>query len=65
MPTPKKIVKPADAAAIPEPAPLGQKEAKRIRLAAALKAAEGLWKNRTDISKDGVQYQEHLRSEWD
>jgi hypothetical protein len=39
-------------------------DAARQRRAAALKAAEGLWKNRTDIPKDGVQAQEQLRAEW-
>ncbi|MRW91311.1 hypothetical protein GJ699_15060 [Duganella sp. FT80W] len=36
----------------------------RARRLAALKAAEGLWKDRTDIAKDGVQVQEQLRDEW-
>lgn len=39
-------------------------EAARRRRLAALKAAEGLWKNRTDVPKDGVEAQEQLRSEW-
>jgi hypothetical protein len=39
-------------------------EAARRRRAAALKAAEGLWKDRTDMPKDGVQAQEQLRVEW-
>jgi hypothetical protein len=65
MATLKRIGEAPDLAANPEPQPLSPKEAKRIRLAAALKAAEGLWKDRTDIPKDGVQYQENLRSEWD
>ena len=38
--------------------------ANRARRAAALKAAEGLWKDRTDIPKDGVEYQNQLRAEW-
>jgi hypothetical protein len=38
--------------------------ASRMRRAAALKAAEGLWKDRTDIPKDGVEYQNQLRAEW-
>lgn len=46
-----------------EPAPTQQEERHRRRIA-ALKAAEGLWKNRTDISKDGLEYQEQLRAEW-
>jgi hypothetical protein len=51
-----------------EPAPsmtaedtLAQARARRL---AALKAAEGLWADRTDIPKDGVQAQEQLRAEW-
>ncbi len=36
----------------------------RARRLAALQAAEGLWKDRTDISKDGVKTQEQLRDEW-
>lgn len=39
-------------------------EARRRRRLAALKAAEGLWKDRTDIPKDGVEYQNQLRGEW-
>ena len=40
-----------------------QEERRRRRLA-ALQAAEGLWKDRTDIPKDGAQYQDLLRAEW-
>jgi hypothetical protein len=36
----------------------------RARRLTALQAAEGLWKDRTDISKDGVKAQERLRNEW-
>jgi len=36
----------------------------RARRLAALKSAEGLWKDRTDPPKDGVQVQEQLRAEW-
>lgn len=36
----------------------------RARRMAALQAVEGLWKDRTDIPKDGVQAQEQLRAEW-
>ena len=39
-------------------------EAARQRRAAALKMAEGLWKDRADMPKDGVQAQEQLRAEW-
>ena len=34
------------------------------RRLAALRAAQGIWKNRTDIPKDGVEYQEQMRGEW-
>ena len=53
----------SDLTANPEP-PLPSQEERRRRRAAALKAAEGLWKNRTDIPKDGVEFQEQLRAEW-
>jgi hypothetical protein len=36
----------------------------RRRRRAVLAAAEGLWRNRTDVPKDGVQAQEELRAEW-
>lgn len=36
----------------------------RARRLAALKAAEGMWANRTDIPLDGVKAQEQLRAEW-
>lgn len=36
----------------------------RERRLAALKAAEGIWAGRTDISLDGVEAQEQLRAEW-
>lgn len=65
MATLKNTSAPAGLDTKPEPQlSLEQAEAKRRRLAAALKAAEGLWKDRTDIPKDGVEYQEQLRSEW-
>lgn len=41
-----------------------EQEERRRRRIAALKAAEGLWKHRTDLPKDGVEYQEQLRAEW-
>ena len=44
--------------------PADTPEQRRLRLQAALKAAEGLWKNRTDAPKDGIEYQEQLRAEW-
>jgi len=43
---------------------LGLLEERRKRRLAALKAAEGLWKHRTDIPQDGAQYQDQLRAEW-
>lgn len=50
---------PADAA--PAQDALLQARARRL---AALQAAEGLWRDRTDIPKDGVIAQELLRTEW-
>lgn len=52
-----------DLAAKPEPDPGAQKE-RRQRRADALKAAEGLWKHRTDTPKDGAEFQDQLRAEW-
>ena len=39
-------------------------ETRRRRRVSALKAAEGLWKHRVDIPKDGAEYQDQLRGEW-
>jgi hypothetical protein len=50
--------------AVPIMRPSGTLEEQRRRRAEALKAAEGMWKGRTDIPLDGVEYQEQLRSEW-
>jgi hypothetical protein len=36
----------------------------RARRLVALKAAEGMWKDRTDMSLDGLKAQEQLRTEW-
>lgn len=47
----------------PEPIAKSQED-QRLRRRAALKMAEGLWKDRTDIPKDGAEYQEQLRDEW-
>ena len=60
------VTKEMDAQAEPSSAltkedPLVQARARRL---AALKAAEGLWKDRTDVPKDGVEAQEQLRAEW-
>lgn len=43
---------------------LSPQEERRRRRAAALKAAEGLWKGRTDIPRDGAEFQDQLRAEW-
>lgn len=43
---------------------LSPQEERRRRRAAALKAAEGLWKGRTDIPRDGAKFQDQLRAEW-
>jgi hypothetical protein len=53
----------ADITGSPEPVETTQ-AARRQRLRVALVAAEGLWKDRKDIPKDGVEYQERLRTEW-
>ncbi|MEC5160050.1 MULTISPECIES: hypothetical protein [unclassified Janthinobacterium] len=63
MDTLKNCDGPADIAASPEPA-ITPQDAGRQRLHAALTAAEGLWKDRKDIPKDGVEYQGQLRAEW-
>lgn len=44
--------------------PSGTLEEQHRRRKEAVKRAEGLWKDRTDIPKDGVEYQDKLRSEW-
>jgi hypothetical protein len=54
---------PADVITPSEPA-ITPQAASRQRLRAALAAAEGLWKDRKDIPKDGIEYQEQLRAEW-
>ena len=41
-----------------------EKQSRRLRLIAALAAAEGMWEDRTDIPLDGVLYQNQLRDEW-
>ncbi len=64
MATAKKIDEDPGLSGAHEPRPLSPMEMKRRRLAAALKAAEGLWKDRNDMPNDGVEYQEQLRSEW-
>lgn len=51
---------PDEAVQRPEEA-LAQARARRL---AALKAAEGMWKDRTDIPLDGIKAQEQLRAEW-
>ena len=44
--------------------PIDSPQARRQRRLALLQPAEGLWKDRDDIPKDGVEYQRQLRSEW-
>jgi hypothetical protein len=44
--------------------PSGAPEEQRRRRAEALQALEGMWKNRSDIPLDGVEYQKQARSEW-
>jgi hypothetical protein len=39
-------------------------EGRRARRAAALAKAAGIWKDRTDIPKDGLEYQRMMREEW-
>lgn len=41
------------------------KAERQARLRAALKALEGIWKDRTDIPKDGVEFERMLRDKWD
>lgn len=49
--------------AVPVKRPSGTIEEQRLRRADALRAAEGMWRGRTDIPLDGVEYQERIRSE--
>jgi hypothetical protein len=53
-----------DASPEPQLQPIDFLEARRSRRVAALTAAEGLWKNRTDVPRDGIEYQNRLRAEW-
>ncbi len=41
------------------------KAERQAKLRAALKALEGIWKDRTDIPKDGVEFERMLRDKWD
>ena len=45
--------------------PEGTPEEQQRRRAEALKATFGLWKGRTDMPSDGLEYQKQLRSEWE
>jgi hypothetical protein len=63
MDTPAKNVEDLKSGVKPDPAPSPEEERRRRRIA-ALKAAEGLWKGRTDIPRDGAEYQNQLRAEW-
>lgn len=49
---------------VPVRRPAGTLEEQQRRREEAVKRAEGLWKDRTDIPKDGVEYQNKIRSEW-
>ena len=49
---------------VPVMRPSGTIEEQQRRRAEALRAAEGMWKGRTDIPLDGVEYQQQIRSEW-
>ncbi|MFD2365468.1 hypothetical protein [Pseudoduganella sp. GCM10020061] len=49
---------------VPIRRPTGTLEEQKRRRAEALKAVEGMWKERTDIPLDGVEYQEQIRNEW-
>ena len=49
---------------VPIRRPAGTLEEQKRRRAEALKAIEGMWKGRTDIPLDGVEYQEQIRNEW-
>lgn len=53
-----------EAITVPILRPAGTLDEQRRRRAEALKAAEGIWKNRADMPRDGVAYQEQLRDEW-
>ena len=57
----KPDIKPASAVTVIRPSGTPEDQ-KRLR-AEALRAAEGMWKNRDDIPLDGVAYQEQVRSE--
>ena len=39
-------------------------EGRRARRKAALALIDGIWKDRTDIPADGLEYQRRLREEW-
>ncbi|NRR29219.1 hypothetical protein HSX11_03375 [Oxalobacteraceae bacterium] len=40
-------------------------EERRQRRRAAIQKSVGLWKDRTDIPTDGLEYQRQLRGEWE
>lgn len=44
--------------------PAGTQDEQQRRREEAIRRAEGLWKDRTDIPKDGVEYQEKIRGDW-
>lgn len=39
-------------------------EGRKARRKAALDRAFGMWRNRTDIPKDGLEYERMMRDEW-
>jgi hypothetical protein len=45
--------------------PLADEQAERQRRLRVLQGTFGMWKDRDDIPKDGLQYQLEARSEWD
>lgn len=49
---------------VPIRRPAGTLEEQKRRRGEALKALEGMWKGRTDIPLDGVEYQKQIRGEW-
>lgn len=53
-----------DASSESQHQPVDVLEGRRSRRVAALAAAEGLWKNRSDVPRDGIEYQNRLRAEW-
>lgn len=59
-----ELVKEAGKLVVPVRRPAGTLEEQQHRRQEAVQRALGAWKDRTDIPKDGVEYQEKLRAEW-